>query len=129
MRSIRKFAYAAVLSLSIFAVQPTLAAAEDTSGTFTLSHEVHWQKCVLGPGDYTFSVKTVGLAQFLMLRELNGTRMEAILLVNNVETPKPGEVSKLVLVPRNGQIFVQTMDLPEQDMTLRFAVPPERASR
>jgi hypothetical protein len=44
MRSIRKFAYAAVLTLSIFAAQPTPAAAEDARGTFTLSHEVHFQK-------------------------------------------------------------------------------------
>ena len=67
MRSIRKFAYAAVLSLSFFTLQPSLAAAEDARGSFTLSHEVHWQKCVLRPGDYIFSIKTQGPSELLML--------------------------------------------------------------
>jgi hypothetical protein len=49
MRLICKFAYAAVLGMSMFSLQPTLAAAEDARGSFTLTHEVHWQKCVLSP--------------------------------------------------------------------------------
>ena len=65
MRSFRQFAYAAVLGLSIFAVQPTLAAAEDARGSFTLSHEVHWQKVVLRPGNYTFTVRSYGPSIFL----------------------------------------------------------------
>lgn len=128
MRSIRKFAYAAVLGLSIFTIQPTLAAAKDARGSFSLSHEVHWQKCVLRPGDYTFSIKTMGSYEFLMLRGLNGGT-SAMLLVNNVESPKPDEVSRLVLVSRDGQSFVSAMELPEYDMTLRFAVPTESASK
>ena len=59
MKTIRKFAYAAVLGLSLFAIQPTLANAEEAHGNFTLSHEVRCQKIVLRPGDYTFSVRTV----------------------------------------------------------------------
>ena len=95
MRTIRKFAYAAVLILTMFSLQPTLAAAEDARGVFTLSHEVHWQKCVLRPGDYAFSIKT----------------------------------SKLVLVSRKGQSFVSAMQLPAYEMTLNFAVPPEKSSK
>ena len=129
MRSIRKFAYAAVLTLSIFAVQPTPAAAEDARGAFTLSHEVHFQKWVLRPGDYTFSVKNVGSSQFLTLRGINGTHADAMLMVNDVETPKPDEGSRLVLVSRNGQSFLSTMTLPNYDMTLRFAVPRQSASK
>jgi hypothetical protein len=122
MRSIRKFAYAAVLSLSIFAAQPTPAAAEDVHGAFTLSHEVHWQKVVLRPGDYTFSVRSLGASQLLTLRELDGST-DAVLMVRGVDTPKPDEVSRLVLVSRNGQSFVSAMALPDYEMTLRFAVP------
>ena len=130
MRSICKFAYAAVLGLSMFTLQPTLAAAEDAHGSFTLTHEVHWQKCVLGPGEYTFSVKTEGPSEFLMLRGVNGTGTNAMMLVNDVESPKPDEVSSmLTLVSRNGQSFVSTMALPEYDMTLHFTVPREQESR
>src|ERR1035438_10733712 len=73
MRSIRKVAYAAVLGVSIFTIQPTLAAAEDARGVFTLSHEVHWQNSVLGAGDYAFSLKEAGRPTFLMIRGIHGT--------------------------------------------------------
>jgi hypothetical protein len=130
MRLICKFAYAALLGMSMFTLQPTLAAAEDARGSFTLTHEVHWQKCVLSPGDYTFSMKSEGPSEFLMLRGINGTGTNAMMLVNDVESPKPDEVSAmLTLVSRNGQSFVSTMALPEYDMTLHFTVPRESESR
>jgi hypothetical protein len=125
MRSIRKFAYAAALATTIFCVQPTLAAAEDARGKFTLTHEVHWQNYVLRAGDYSFSVKSMAGSEYLVLRGRNGTGTDATLMVNDVETPKLEEVSRLVLVSRNGQSFVSTMELPGSDMTLHFAVPPE----
>jgi hypothetical protein len=128
MKSLRKFAYAAVLTLSAFAIQPTLAAAEDARGSFTLSHEVHWQKCVLAPGEYNFSIKTMGGSEFLTLRPLHGTGSPAMLLLTEVESPTREEENKLILVSRDGQSFVSAMSLPEFDMTLRFAVPPETAS-
>jgi hypothetical protein len=128
MRSIRKFAYAAVLSLSMFTIQPTLAAAEDARGSFTLSHEVHWQNVVLRAGDYSFSLKTSGPPTVLTLRGLNGGT-DAMLLVSDIESPKTPEASKLVLVSRDGQSFVSTMELPEYEMTLRFAVPPETPTK
>ena len=124
--SSRTFAYAAVLGLSMFTLQPTLASAEDAHGSFTLSHEVHWQKVLLRPGDYTFSIKTMGASEFLVLHGL-GTGTDAMMLVNDVESPKADESSRLVLVSRDGQSFVSTMALPEYDMTLRFAVPSESA--
>jgi hypothetical protein len=129
MRSFRQFAYAAVLGLSMFAVQPTLAAAEDARGSFTLSHEVHWQKVVLRPGNYTFTVRSYGPSDFLMLRRTDGTGPEAMLMAQDVETPKLNEGSRLVLVSRGGQSFVSTLDLPNYDITLRFVVPAEIASK
>jgi hypothetical protein len=111
MRSIRKLVYAAALGLSLVAVQPTLAAAEEARGSFTLSHEVRCEKIVLRPGDYTLSVKAMGSAEFLTFRSLDsGT--SAMLLVNNVGTSKPDETSRLVLVSRDGQRLVSSMALP-----------------
>jgi hypothetical protein len=127
MKSFRKFAYAAVLSLSILAVQPTLAAAEDARGNFTLTHEVHWQNFVLRPGDYIFSVRNMGPSQFLVVRGINGNHTDAMVMANDVITSKPNEASRLELVSRNGQSFVSAMALPAYEMTLRFAVPREGA--
>jgi len=114
----------------MFTLQPTLAAAEEAHGSFTLTHEIHWQKCVLSPGEYMFSIKTDGPSELLVLRGINGTGTNAIMLVNDVESSKPDQVgSMLTLVSRNGQSFVSTMALPEYDMTLHFAVPRESESR
>jgi hypothetical protein len=129
MRSIRKFAYAAVLAVSIISIQPTLASAEDARGVFTLTHEVRWQNCVLRAGDYAFTLKSMGRPTFLMLRGLNGTGTNAMLLVSDVEEAKPDDVSQLVLVSRNGQSFVSAMDLPSSEMTLHFDVPLESPSK
>jgi hypothetical protein len=113
----------------MFTLQPALASAEEAHGSFTLTHEVHWQKCVLGPGEYMFSIKTDGPSELLVLRGINGTGTNAIMLVNDVESPKADEVgSMLTLVSRNGQSFVSTMALPEYDMILHFTVPVEHAS-
>src|SRR3981081_3811156 len=87
MRSIRKFAYAAVLGLSMFNLQPALASAEEAHGSFTLTHEVHWQKCVLSPGEYMFSIKTDGPSELLVLRGINGAATKAIMPVNHGECP------------------------------------------
>ena len=128
MRSIRKFAYAAVLSLSMFTLHPTLAAAEDAQGSFTLSHEVRWGNQVLRPGDYTFSVKATATGALVALRGLNGGT-DATLLVIDVEHPKQNESSRLVLVSRGGQSFVSVMELPGFDMSLRFAVPRDSTAK
>ncbi len=128
MRSIRKFAYAAALGLSLLAIQPTLAAAEEARGSFTLSHEVRCQNVVLRPGEYTFTVDTKGSFEFVTLRGSNGGT-SAMLMVDTVETPKPDEASRLVLVSRDGRSFVSAMELPNYDMSLRFAVPNAGASK
>lgn len=129
MRSIRKFAYAAVLSLSMFSIQPTLAAAEEPHGVFKLSHEVHWQNCVLRPGDYSFAFNNSGPPTILTLRGLNGTGTDALLLVTDVESAGANTASKLELVSRDGQSYVSTMDLPEYDITLRFTVPSPNSAK
>ena len=124
MKTIRKFAYAAVLSFGILSIQPTLAAAEDPHGSFNISHEVRFHNVALSPGDYNFSItRTVGGERILVLQGINGTGMDAMLLVNEVDTSKPDETSSLVLVSRDGQSYVSAMELPEFDMVLRFDVP------
>jgi hypothetical protein len=127
-RPVRKFAYCAALAVSMFAAQPTPAAAEDVHGSFTLSHIVHCQKAVLRPGNYSFSIKAIGSSQVLILRGLNGTGTDAMLVVHDIESPKPQETSSLVLVSRGGESFLSAMALPNYYMTLRFAVPKEKAS-
>ena len=129
MGSISKFAYAAVLSLSIFAVQPTLAAAADAHGSFTLTHEVHWERFVLTPGDYMFSVRNMGPSQFLVVRGINGNRTNLMLMATDVSTAEPSAGSRLELISREGKSFVSEMSLPAYELKLRFDVPEKGGSK
>jgi hypothetical protein len=84
---------------------------------------------VLRPGDYAFSIKTTGPGALLTLRGLHGTGTDAMLFVADVESTDSNQSGKLVLVSRKGQSFVSAMQLPAYEMTLNFAVPPEKSSK
>jgi hypothetical protein len=125
MNSIRKFAYAAVLTLSALNFAPNLASAQEAAGSFTLTHEVHWQNAVVPAGEYRFTIGADGPSETLTLRKISGTAASFLLLVTNVETSLPSDLSQLELVSRVSGSFVSTMRLPEFGMTLHFAVPAE----
>jgi hypothetical protein len=125
MKSIRKFAYAAVLTLSALNFAPSLASAQDAAGTFTLTHEVHWQNAVVPAGKYRFTVGANGPVELLTLSKLTGSGAGFMLLATDVRATQPSDVSQLVVVSRANGSFVKTMQLPEFGMTLHFAVPAE----
>ena len=73
MKSIRRFAYAAVLVLSALNFAPSLASAQDAAGTFTLTHEVRWQNAVVPAGKYRFTIGANGPSEMLTLRKVDGS--------------------------------------------------------
>jgi hypothetical protein len=125
MKSIRKLVYAAVLTLSALNFAPSLASAQDASGTFTLTHEVHWQNSIVPAGKYRFTIAANGPSELLTLSKISGKGAGFMLLVSDTEGSKPSDLSQLVVVSRPGGSFVSTMQLPEFGMTLHFAVPAE----
>ena len=125
MNSIRKFAYATVLTLSALSFGPSLASAQDAAGSFTLSHEVHWQRAIVPTGKYRFTIDTDGPAKLLTLRKSVGNGAAFMMVVTELADSLPADVSRLVIVSRNGGSFVQQMQLPEFGVTLHFAVPVE----
>lgn len=125
MKSIRKFAYAAALTLSALNFAPGLASAQEAAGTFTLTHEVHWQNAVVPAGTYKFSIEASGPAEMLTLRKLGGNAAGFMLLVTEAGVSKTTDTSEIVVVSRPTGSFVQSMQLPLFGMTLHFAVPTE----
>jgi len=123
MKSIRNFAYAALLILSALSFAPSLASAQDAAGTFTLNHEVHWQNAVVPAGTYHFKVEGGGSSETLTLRKISGGGAGFMLLIADEDASQPSEVSQLVLVSRPGGSFVSAMQLPEFGFTLHFTVP------
>jgi len=123
MKSIRKFVYAALLMLSALNFTPSLASAQDAAGTFTLTHEVHWQSAIVRAGKYRFSTETRGPWEMLRLRNLSGSGASFMLLVRNTETSQPSDLSQIVLITRSSGSYVSAMQLPESGLTLHFTVP------
>jgi hypothetical protein len=125
MKSIRKFAYAALLVLSGLSVVPTAASAQDAAGSFTLTHEVHWQEAIVPAGKYRFTITANGPAELLTLRKMSGNGAGFMLMVPEMEQSKPSGSSEIVVVARSGGSFVSEMQLPDSGITLHFAVPAE----
>src|SRR6202167_4892867 len=104
MKSIRNFAYTAVLTLSALNFAPSLASAQDAAGTFTLTHEVHWQNAIVQAGKYRFTIGASGPAEMLTLRRISGSAAGFMLLVTDVGVAQPSDVSQLIVVSRaNGR--------------------------
>jgi hypothetical protein len=125
MKSIRKYVYTAVLTVSALNFAPSLASAQEAAGSFTLDHEVHWQNAVVPAGKYRFTMGTQGPSELLMVRDVSGRGTGFMLLVTDTEVSHPSDVSRLTVVTRPSGSFVSSLQLPEFGMTLHFAVPAE----
>jgi hypothetical protein len=125
MNSIRRFVYAAVLTLSALNFAPSLASAQDAAGTFTLTHDVHWQNAIVPAGKYRFTVGSTGPSEMLTLLKVSGSGDGFMLLVTDTADSQPSDLSQIVMVSRPSGSFVSTMQVPEFGMTMHFAVPSE----
>jgi hypothetical protein len=123
MKSIRKFAYAAVLTLSALNFAPSLAFAQDEGGTFKLPQKVHWQNAEVPAGDYRFSLQSMGPSVMLTLIKTTGKRASFMLFANETETLTRFEPARLVIQSKFGRSYVSAMDLPQFEVTLHFAAP------
>src|SRR5258708_22406263 len=123
MNSIRKFAYATVLTLSALSFGPSLASAQDAAGSFTLSHEVHWQRAIVPTGKYRFTIDTDGPAKLLTLRKSVGNGAAFMMVATELADSLPADVIRLVLGSRNGGILVQHKHLPDVRSTPPFEEP------
>jgi len=124
MTTIRKFAYAAVLAVTMLSFAPNLALAQEPArGKFTLTHDVLWEAAKIPAGDYEFSYDPQTVAPVLQLRKISGPRAGFILLVPATEDSKPSEASRLMLASSPEGIYVSAMELPNSGITLVFGAP------
>jgi hypothetical protein len=124
MKSIRKFAYAAVLTLTALNLAPSLASAQDEGGRFTLPHEVNWQNAVVPAGDYRFSLQPMGPSEMLTLTRTSGKPASFMLYAKDVDVDTGSETARLVIQKsKSGTSYVSAMDLPQFEVTLHFAAP------
>ena len=74
MKSLRNrmLVIAAFASAAVFASAIPASAQDACQGSFTLTHEVHWQNATLPAGDYTFQMKSVASPSRILLKGPNG---------------------------------------------------------
>ncbi|MGB7603516.1 MAG: hypothetical protein WBM24_24650 [Candidatus Sulfotelmatobacter sp.] len=123
MKSIRKLAYAAVLTISALNFAPSLASAQDEGGRFTLAHEVHWQNVVVPAGAYRFSLQSMGPSDMLTLTKTTGRPASFMLFAKVSEAAPNSKTGRLVILSKFGEPYVSAMDLPQFEVTLQFAAP------
>jgi hypothetical protein len=124
MTKIRKYVYAAVLAFSAINFSPSLAAAQDEGGSFSLPHEVQWQNVAVPAGDYKFSLEQMGPTEVLTIRKVSGTPVSFMLVVNDAdELADASGPASLILKEDSGKSYVSSMKLPQFDLILRFTAP------
>ena len=114
MLVIASFALAA-----IFASATPAAAQQAFKGSFTLTHEVRWQKATLPAGDYTFEIKSVSVPSLITLKGPNGSSFIPALVAND----RVGEQSMLVIETHGSISAVTELRLSSIGRTLRYAAP------
>jgi hypothetical protein len=104
---------------AIFASATPAAAQQAFKGSFTLTHEVRWQKATLPAGDYTFEMKSVSVPSLITLNGPNGYQFIPALVANE----RDSEQSMLVIETHGSISAVTELRLSSIGRTLRYAAP------
>ncbi len=115
--------FIAALALAAVCASATPVFAQNAiQGSFTLSHEVQWQKATLPAGAYTFEMKSLAAPSLITIHGPNGTRFISALVADE----KTSERSMLLVQQRGGRSVVSELYLAEVGRCLRYAVPKSR---
>lgn len=130
MKTLRHFAYAAILAATVLNYAPSLAFAEEPSrGHFKLVHEVRWENAVVPAGEYVFSYDPDSLSPVLTITKTNGPRASFMLMVPARDVSSAKDSNALVLESTAAGTYVSTLRLPESGVTLHFWVPRRAAKQ
>jgi hypothetical protein len=123
MKSIRRFWFAVVLTLSALSQFAGLARAQSpVQGRFNLPYEVNWENTVVPAGDYEFYLRSAGTSELLTIQKVGGSTFGFLVLARAPEPATSRDLNKLVFVMKDGKRFVSSMQLPEFGMGLAFVV-------
>ncbi len=124
MKTLRNFAYAALLAATILNFAPTLASAEEPSrGRFKLAHDVRWENAVVPAGEYAFSYDPDSISPVLTITKTDGPRASFMLMVPAKDESSPRDSNVLVLESTPAGSYVSALKLAESGVTLHFWVP------
>ena len=116
----RMFAIAAFGLFAVCVSEVPASAQEIFDGSFTLPHEVRWNKTVLPAGSYTFIFSTAPQPNRMIVTGPNGFHLDLSSAMSYRKTDQP---SVLILERRGGTSFVRELYLADLGLHLRYDVP------
>lgn len=87
-------------------------------GKFTLTDQIHWDKSVLQPGDYTITIGSTSMPIIALIR--NGEGRPVARLLSGVRSGNPSVVNALLLKEKDGQFWVHSLALADLRMVLIY---------
>ena len=114
-----KMLFAALL-VSLFFVGISQAQGDLPAyvGKFTLTDQIHWDKSVLQPGDYTITIGSTSMPIIALIR--NGEGRPVARLLSGIRSGNPSVVNALLLKEKDGQFWVHSLALADLRMVLIY---------
>jgi hypothetical protein len=111
----------AALLISFFFVGTSLGQVNIPSftGSFTLASQVHWDRSVLQPGQYTITVGSPGPPMIALIRDQKG-RSVALVATKVRSTNANVETNELLMAEKDGQLCVHSVVLAGIKTTLIY---------
>ena len=108
----------AALSLIAICASANPASAQDVfKGSFTLPSEVRWGQANLPAGDYTFTLKSMGLPARIVVTGANGSQF---VITSSTTDRSIASPSMLKIARRNGERYVSEIYLADLHITLNY---------
>lgn len=111
----------AALLMSLFVVGTSRAQVDLPSfvGKFTLTSQIHWDRSVLQPGEYTITIGSPGPPMIALIRDRN--RRPVALVASAVRSQNASlERSELLMKEKDGQLCVHSLVLAGLRTTLIY---------
>jgi hypothetical protein len=124
MRGFTRYTHVAVLLLGLLSstAVPIAAHANNITGRFTLTSEVHWGRTTLPPGEYTYSISAEDVMPTVIVRSVKGD-VGAFVFPTSVTEARHGEPDKLVLEKTNGGMAVTSLYVKDKGVVLHYSIP------
>lgn len=118
MKSLRMLVIAA-FALAAVCASAVPASAQSYQGSFTLTHEVSWQKAKLPAGDYTFEIRSLSMPATMTVKGPDGSQFVTAVVVDQ----KASDRSVLIVENRGGRSAISELRLAEVGKSLHYATP------
>ena len=110
----------AALFTSLFFVGTARAQGQSPAytGKFTLTNQIHWGKCVLRPGNYTITIKSIGNPTVALIRNIGGDAVTYVL--SGARSGNTNGLNAVLIKEKDGQLKVHSLALADLGMVLIY---------